>query len=91
MLQSASPQDIVSLSVAVLQTQEMDGILGISLASQNTLPALPIVSAPTIPETDVLPGVSATDLTNATAQEQASINDQELLLQQVQGLFGVPT
>jgi len=30
-------------------------------------------------------------MTNATPQEQASINDQALLLQQVQDLFGVPT
>jgi hypothetical protein len=87
-LQSASPQDVVSLSVAALQTQEIDGIFGISPASQN---ALPIVSAPATPATAVLPGVSAADLTNATPQQQASINDQALLLQQVQGLYGVPT
>ena len=90
-LQSASPQDVVSLSVAALQKQEVDGIFGISQASENTLPVLPIVSAPATQATDVLPGVSATDMTNATPQEQASINDQALLLQQVQDLFGVPT
>jgi hypothetical protein len=87
-LQSASPQDVVNLSVAALQTQEVDGIFGISLASQSTLP---ILSAPASLPTDVLPGVSAADMTNATPQEQASINDQALLLQQAQGLFGVPT
>jgi hypothetical protein len=87
-LQSASPQDVVNLSVAALQTQEVDGIFGISQASQSTLP---ILSAPASLPTDVLPGVSAADMTNATPQEQASINDQALLLQQAQGLFGVPT
>jgi hypothetical protein len=40
--------------------------------------------------TNGLPGVSAADLANATPQEQAAINDQALLLQQVQGLFGAP-
>jgi len=90
-LQSAWPQDVVSLSVAALQAQEVDGIFGISQASENTLPVLPIVSAPATQATDVLPGVSATDMTNATPQEQASINDQALLLQQIQGLFGVTT
>jgi hypothetical protein len=47
-LQSASPQDVVSLSVATLQAQEVDGILGISQAPQNTLLALPIISAPAL-------------------------------------------
>ncbi|MGA3041111.1 MAG: hypothetical protein ABSF54_10030 [Bryobacteraceae bacterium] len=86
--QSASPQDVVSLSVAALQTQEVDGIFSISPESQSTLP---ILSAPATPATHVLPGVSAADMSNATPQEQASINDQALLLQQAQGLFGVPT
>jgi hypothetical protein len=90
-LQSAWPQDVVSLSVAALQAQEVDGIFGISQATQNTLPALPILSAPATPATEVLPGVSGADIANATPQEQASINDQALLLQQIQGLFGVTT
>jgi hypothetical protein len=79
-LQSASPQDVVSLSVAALQTQEVDGIFGISQASQNSLP---IVFAPVTPATDVLPGVSAADMTNATPQEQSPINDEARLLQQI--------
>jgi hypothetical protein len=87
-LQSASPQDLVTLSAAAIQTQEVDGMFGISQASQTPLP---ILSAAATPATAVLPGVSAADMTNATAQQQASINDQALLLQQVQGLFGVPT
>jgi len=87
-LQSASPQDVVSLSVAALQKQEVDGIFGISQTSQSTLPT---VSAPITSATAGLPGVSAADMTNATPQEQATINDQALLLQQVQGLYGVPT
>ncbi|MGA1998020.1 MAG: hypothetical protein ABSH45_19820 [Bryobacteraceae bacterium] len=87
-LQSASPQDVVTLSVAALQKQEVDGIFGISQASQNTLPT---VSAAATSATDVLPGISAADMTNATPQEQVSINGQALLLQQVQGLFGEPT
>ena len=84
-LQSASPQDVVSLSMAALQTQEVDGIFGISQTSQNTLPT---VSTAATSATDGIPGVSAADMTNATPQEQASINNQALLLQQVQGLFG---
>lgn len=64
-LQSASPQDVVSLSVAALQTQEVDGIFGISQASQNTLPVLPIVSAKATPATDVLPDVAAADMAAA--------------------------
>jgi len=87
-LQSATPQDVVSLGVAALQTQKVDGIFGFVPASQNTLP---ILSAPATPATELLSGFSAADMTNATPQEQASINDQALLLQQVQGLFGVPT
>jgi hypothetical protein len=88
-LQSASPQDLVKLSVAVLRTQEVDGMFGISKASENTLPILSAQASS--PGTEVLPGVSAADMTKATPQEQASINDQALLLQQSQGLFGVPT
>ena len=79
---------MVTLSVAALQKQEVDGIFGISQASQNTLPT---VSAAATSATDVLPGISAADMTNATPQEQVSINGQALLLQQVQGLFGEPT
>jgi hypothetical protein len=78
-LQSATPQDIVNLSAAALQEQEVVGIFGISQASQSAATAIPALSTP------------AADLTNATAQEKASVNDQALQLQQVQGLFGIPT
>jgi hypothetical protein len=90
-LQSASPQDVVNISVAALQTQEVDGIFGISQPSQTTLPVLPVASEPATQSTAVLPGVAASDLASATPQQQASINDQALLLQQVQGLFGAAT
>jgi hypothetical protein len=85
--QSASAHDVVSLSETARQTQEVDGKSGTSQASQNPLP---IVSAPTNRAADVLPGSSAADTTNATPQAQASINDQALRLQQVQGLFALP-
>jgi len=84
-LQSASPQDLVSLSMAALQTQETNDLFGISQTSQNTLPEVPIASPSA---TDVLPGVSAADLTNGTPQQEAAIYNQALLLQQVQSLFG---
>jgi hypothetical protein len=86
-LKSASPHDLVTLSMAALQAQEVNGLFGIS-QSRNTLPALPIAFAP---PTDLLPGVAPADLLNATPQEQAAVNNQALLLQQVQGLFGEPT
>jgi hypothetical protein len=86
-LQSASPQDIVSLSLAALQTQEVNVLFGAPQGSQDAAPLLPFASPQA---TGVLPGVSAADLANATSQEQAAINDQALLLQQVQGLFGEP-
>jgi len=84
-LRSASSQDALSLGVAALQTQ-MDSTRGISPTSQNTQPT---VSASAPSATDVLPGVSAADMPNAT-QEQSSINNQALLLQQILGLFSVP-
>lgn len=86
-LHSASPQDLVSLSMAALQAQNVSELFGISQDSQNPLLMLPIASQSA---TDLLPGVSAADLANATPQQQASINNQARLLQQVQGLFGEP-
>jgi hypothetical protein len=91
-LQSAQPRDVVSLSMAAIQTQEVEGLFGISQPSQTTLPALPVlpIASPSQSATDVLPGVASADLTNATAQEQSAINNQALALQQVQGLFAEP-
>jgi hypothetical protein len=71
-LQSASPQDIVNLSLAAIQAQQADGLFG---------------AAPSNPESSSLPDVSPTDLTGATPTEQTSINAQTILLQQAQALF----
>ena len=86
-LKSASPQDIVSLSIASLQTQEVNDLFGGSQGNQNAAPLIPLA---TPQAANALLGVSAADLANATPQEQAAINDQALLLQQVQGLFAAP-
>jgi len=86
-LQSASPQDIVSMSLATIQTQEVNALFGASQANQNAAPPLPIASSQAA---DALPGVSAADLAKATPQEQAVIKNQAMLLQQVQALFGEP-
>jgi hypothetical protein len=86
-LQSASPKDIVSMSLATIQTQEVDVLFGASQGNQNTTPLLPAALSQA---TNVLQSVSAADLANATPQELAAINNQGLLLQQVQGLFGEP-
>jgi hypothetical protein len=86
-LESATPQDLVSLSANALETQEVDGLLGLSQAAQGSLPGLPLAS----PQAgSLLPGVSAADLSNATAQEQATITDEASILQQVQALFTGP-
>jgi len=76
-LKSASPQDLVSISMAALQAQDASELFGICQPSQSTLPVLPVASP-------------SADLANATPQEQAAMNDQALLLQQVQSLFGEP-
>ena len=86
-LHSASPQDIVSMSLATIQTQEVNVLFGASPGNQNTAPLLPTALSQA---TNVLQSVSAADLANATPQEHAAINNQALLLQQVQGLFGEP-
>jgi hypothetical protein len=83
-LQSASPQDLLSLSEAALQVQQVDGLLGIQQSTPSTALTLPVISTQS---GNVLPGVSSADLSNASPQQQAAINDQALLLQQVQGLF----
>ncbi|MBV8730417.1 MAG: hypothetical protein JO336_11485 [Acidobacteriia bacterium] len=84
-LSSAPTQDVVSLSNAAVQTQEVDGLFGVaSSATETSAPELPVLS----PQTYALPGVSSADLANATPQQQAEINIQALYLQQVEGLFG---
>jgi hypothetical protein len=83
-LQSASPQDLVSLSLAAIQTQEVDDLFGMPTVGQSTEVGSPIGL---LQATEVLPGVAAADLANASPPEQAAINSQALLLQEVQGLF----
>jgi hypothetical protein len=78
-LQSASPQDIVSLSLAALQTQETNGLFGISPANPGTA-GLPAAAG----------GIASADLTNATPQEKAEISDQAVRFQQAQALFDPP-
>lgn len=87
-LQTASPQDLVSLSVAAVQAQITDGLFGISPTNSGSV-ELPAVGGNTSGNTNasILPGVASADLANATPQEKARINDQTLQLQQVQGLF----
>jgi hypothetical protein len=77
-LQSASPQDLVSMSTAALQTQEVDDAFGLSQTPPPTAGY-------------EIPGVTTTDLTDATPQQQASFNDQAQQLQEVQSLFSTPT
>jgi len=88
-LQSASPQDIVSLSAAAIQVQITDGLFGIS-SSNPAVPGLPL-TANSGANSSILPGISSADLTNATPQQQAAINDEALSLQQTQALFNPPT
>ena|ERR1700722_16962012 len=84
-LQSASPQDIVSLSLAAIQAQEVGGLFGVSPATSNSgIPGLPAATGVT---SGVTAGIPPADLTNATPQEQAQISDQSLLYQQAQALF----
>jgi len=66
-----------------MQTQEIDVLFGIPGSSQSTLPQIPLAAVTS-------PGVSAADLTNATPQQQAAIENQALQQQQIQSLFGVP-
>jgi hypothetical protein len=88
-LQSASPEDTVSLSLAAIQAQEADGLFGVSPTGQSAT-GLPVVSDDAS-DTTILPGVSPADLSQATPQENAAINDQALLLQQSQALFDPPS
>jgi hypothetical protein len=83
-LQSASPSDAVALSSAALQLQQVDGILGLSPpASQDNLFQTPGPSdSQTLP-----PGVSSSDLANATPDQLATIASQTQALQQQASLF----
>jgi hypothetical protein len=96
-LQSAQPEELVSLSMAQIRTQQAEGLFGISGSSQTTLPAMPVqpfapaAASGSASPTEILPGVAAADLTNATPQQNAAINNQAMLLQQVQGLFAEPS
>ena len=87
-LQSASPQDLVSLSEAALQAQQVDELLGIQPENQGNSLSLPVLSSQS---GEVLPGVSSSTISGASPQEQAVINDQALALQQVQGLLRATT
>jgi hypothetical protein len=95
-LQLAQPEDLVSLSMAQIRTQQAEGLFGISGSSQTTLPAMPVLpfapaASGSASPTEILPGVAAADLANATPQQNAAINNQAVLLQQVQGLFAEPS
>jgi len=84
-----TPQDVVTLSEAALQAQEVGGILGLpQQQNENTSTILPVFSTST---TEVLPGVAKADLTNATPQQQVEVNTQAVKLQEAQGLFGTNT
>lgn len=84
-LQTAPQQDVVTLSDAAIDAQEVSGFLGLPLPEQYTGATLPALSAST---TDVLPGVANADLTNATPQQQDAINTDAAGLQEAEGLFG---
>jgi hypothetical protein len=75
-LQSASPQDLASMSLAALQSQMVEEAFGTPESSPTTA--------------DQFPGIAANDLANATPQQQTTINNQSLELQEVQGLFAEP-
>jgi hypothetical protein len=78
-LQSASPEDIVSLSLAAIQAQQAEGLFGVPPTSESAGPLPVALSGSEVGS--ILPGVSSADLIDATPQENASINNQSLLLQ----------
>jgi hypothetical protein len=81
-LQSSSPEDLVSLSLAALQAQEADGLLGASTANPGT--------AGNTNDASILSLVASADLANATPQEKADLSNQAVRFQQVQALFDPP-
>ena len=90
-LQSASKQDLVDLSSAALQLQQVDGIFGITPTSQVTTSPVSFLpssgDAATQTASSLPSGVSAADLANATPQQQASIANNTIQQQMVQSLF----
>jgi hypothetical protein len=100
-LESAPQQDVVQLSDAALQLQEVQGIFGIpQAASSQLLPAAVSASPPsststssnTSPVNLPLPtGVSPADLTNATPDQQVALAEGAIQQQAVQTLFYTPT
>lgn len=82
-LQSAPASDVVELSDAALAAQQASDLFG---TAQQT--ELPVLSAAATAANQILPGVSSADLTNATAQQQYTINSEALQAQQTQALFG---
>ena len=74
-LKSASPQDIVSLSMAAIQKQQVDGLFGAAPSAQAASP---------------VPGIADADLEKAAPQEKSTIYQQSIRMQQVQGLFAEP-
>jgi hypothetical protein len=100
-LQSASPQDVVDLSSAALQIQEVDGLFGITPPTQSNTSSLVFGSPPvdTNPATALassqptinLPiGVTAADLAGATPEQQATVANTDNQQQMVQALFYPP-
>ena len=73
----------MTLSAAALQAQEVDGIFGISPATQSAIEPLALESA----GSNLLPGVSSADLSNATPLQQYALNSQAVALQEAQQLF----
>ncbi|HUI79108.1 MAG TPA: hypothetical protein VLY24_14385 [Bryobacteraceae bacterium] len=90
-LQSASPSDAVEISQNALKLQEATGIFGLPAAAGAAAPTLPTVPLPGGATGATLPtGVSASDVSNATPEQQATIAEQAQALQQVQNMFYPP-
>ena len=77
-LASASPADLVQLSAAALQLQQVDGIFGFSPPGSSATASLPA-------------GISTADLANASAEQQAQMATATIQQQQVQALFSTPS
>ena len=84
-LQSASPSDAVELSKSALQLQETTGIFGLPTSPTTAVPLPGGATGPTLPT-----GVSASDITNATPNQQATIAEQAQALDQVKNMFYPP-
>jgi hypothetical protein len=84
-LQAASPSDAAELSKSALQLQEATGIFGLSAPQSTNVPLPGGATGAALPS-----GVSASDVTNATPDQQATIAEQAQSLQQVQNMFYPP-